>query len=45
MVFPEEELIVTFTAWDILGTTDPEHEFVTRVLAAVRAKSCGAQPH
>jgi Beta-lactamase len=42
MVFPEEGLIVTFTAWDILGTTDPEHEFVTRVLTAVRAKSCGA---
>ena len=43
MVFPEEGLIATFTAWDILGTTDPEHEFVSRVLAAVRAKSCGAQ--
>jgi hypothetical protein len=43
MVFPEEGLIVTFTAWDILGTKDPEHEFVTRVLAAVRTKSCSAQ--
>jgi len=43
MVFAEEGLIVTFTAWDILGATDPEHEFVTRVLAAVRAKSCGAR--
>jgi len=43
MVFPEEGLIATFTAWDILGTTDPEQEFVTRVLAAVRAKSCDAQ--
>ena len=40
MVFPEEELIVTITGWDILGTSDPEHEFVTRVLAAVRAKNC-----
>jgi len=40
MVFPEEGLIVTFTAWDILGTTDPEHEFVTRVLTTVRANSC-----
>jgi CubicO group peptidase (beta-lactamase class C family) len=43
MVFPEEGLIVTFTAWDILGTTDREHELVTRVLAAVREKSCSAQ--
>jgi hypothetical protein len=42
MVFPQEGLIVTFTASDILGTKDPEHEFVTRVLVAVRAKSCGA---
>jgi Beta-lactamase len=41
MVFPEEGLIVVFTGWDILGTTDPEHEFVSRVLTAVRAKSCG----
>jgi len=42
MVFPEEELIVVFTGWDILGATDPEHEFVSRALAAVRAKNCGA---
>src|SRR5882724_18489 len=41
MVFPEEGLIAVFTGWDILGTTDPEHEFVSRVLTAVRAKSCG----
>jgi hypothetical protein len=41
MVFPEEGLIVVFTGWDILGTTDPAHEFVSRVLSAVRAKSCG----
>jgi len=41
MVFQEEGLIVVFTGWDILGTTDPEHEFVSRVLTAVRAKSCG----
>jgi len=41
MVFPEEGLIGVFTGWDILGTTDPEHEFVSRVLSAVHAKSCG----
>jgi hypothetical protein len=42
LVFPREGLIATFTAWDILGTTDPEHEFVARVLSAVRAQSCAA---
>jgi len=41
IVYPEEQLIVVFTAWDILGTTDPEHEYVSRMLTAVRAKSCG----
>jgi hypothetical protein len=45
MVFPEEGLIVVFTGWDILGTTDPEHEFVNRVLMAVRAKNCGGGKH
>jgi hypothetical protein len=45
MVFPEEGLIVVFTGWDILGTTDPEHEFVSRVLMAVRAKNCGGGKH
>jgi Beta-lactamase len=42
MVFPKEELIVVFTGWDILGTTDPEHEFVTRVLTALKTKECGS---
>jgi CubicO group peptidase (beta-lactamase class C family) len=41
IVFPREGLIATFTGWDILGTADPEHEFVARVLSAVRAKNCG----
>jgi hypothetical protein len=40
IVLAEENLMVTFTAWDILGTKDPEHEFVARVLSAVRVKSC-----
>ena len=42
MVFPKEELIVVFTGWDILGTTDPEHEFVSRVLIALKSKECGS---
>jgi hypothetical protein len=32
MVFPEEELIAVFTMSDILEPTEPEHEFVSRVL-------------
>jgi CubicO group peptidase (beta-lactamase class C family) len=40
LVFPDEGLVVTFTGWDILGASDPEHEFVKRVIAAIRAKSC-----
>ncbi len=41
MVFPKEELIAVFTGWDILGTTDSEHEFVKRLLATVKTKDCG----
>ena len=40
LVYPREGLIATFTAWDILGSSDPEHEFVQRVLASVKTKSC-----
>jgi hypothetical protein len=43
MVYPDEGLVAVFTGWDILGTSDPEHEFVTRVLASVRTKSCGGE--
>jgi hypothetical protein len=42
MVFPTEELIAVFTGWDILGTTDPEHEFATRVLTSLKTKECGS---
>jgi hypothetical protein len=41
LVCPEEQLIAVFTACDILGSADPEHEFVSRVLTSVRTKSCG----
>jgi hypothetical protein len=40
LVYPREGLIATFTAWDILGSSDPEHEFVQRVLTSVKTKSC-----
>jgi len=39
IVYPREGLIATFTAWDILGTTDPEHELVARASSTVRAQS------
>lgn len=42
IVFPREGVIATFTGWDILGATDPEHEFVTRVQSSIQTKSCGA---
>jgi CubicO group peptidase (beta-lactamase class C family) len=40
LVYPREGLIATFTAWDILGSSDPEHEFVQRVLTSIKTKSC-----
>ena len=45
MVFPAEGVIATFTGWDILGTTDPEHAFVARVQSAIHFKSCAAASH
>ena len=45
IVDPDEELIAVFTGWDILGTSDPEHEFVARVLASERTRSCGGETH
>jgi len=47
LVFPENQMIVVFTGWDISGSAGPEHEheYAARVLAAMRTKSCGAQTH
>jgi CubicO group peptidase (beta-lactamase class C family) len=42
MVFPEEDLIVVFTGWNILGTPVPDTDFVSRILPAVRTQGCGA---
>jgi len=42
IVFPREKVIATFTGWDILGSKDPEHEFVARVLSSIRPRGCGA---
>jgi CubicO group peptidase (beta-lactamase class C family) len=42
MVFPEKDLIVTFTGWSILKDPPPDQEFVKRILSAVRDPGCGA---
>jgi CubicO group peptidase (beta-lactamase class C family) len=43
MVFPEKDLIVTFTGWMILKDSTADQEFVTRILPAVRSATCRAQ--
>ena len=45
MVFPEEDLIVVFTGWAILGTPVASREFVGRILPAVGAQACGGSAH
>jgi CubicO group peptidase (beta-lactamase class C family) len=45
MVFPEKDLIVVFTGWDILGNPPTRGEFVRRILPAVRRSTCGAVRH
>ncbi len=41
MVFPEEEMIVVFTGWDILNDPSRDRELVNRMLPAVRTQTCG----
>lgn len=45
MVFPEKDLIVVFTGWDILGTPVANRELVSRILPAVSARACGGAAH
>lgn len=45
MVFPEEDLIVVFTGWNILGTPVASREFVSRILPAVGAQPCSGATH
>ena len=40
MVFPEEQLIVVFTGWQILGDDAPSAALVARLLPAIQSKSC-----
>jgi len=45
MVFPEEQLIVVFTGWEILKDTAPISSLVARVLPAVQTPKCPAANH
>jgi CubicO group peptidase (beta-lactamase class C family) len=45
MVFPEEDLIVVFTGWEILRDPAEDSGLVDRILPAVRAHSCGGGTH
>lgn len=42
MVFPDKDLIVVLTGWDILGSAYPTQALANRCLAAVEAQSCVA---
>ncbi len=42
MVFPEEDMIVVFTGWEILKDPAGDRELVNRILPAVRTQSCTA---
>jgi hypothetical protein len=42
-VFPEEDLIVVFTGWEILKDPVGDRELVNRILPAVRTQSCTAR--
>jgi CubicO group peptidase (beta-lactamase class C family) len=41
-VFPQEQLIVAFTGWEVLGTAIRAGDVVSRILPAVRAPACGS---
>jgi hypothetical protein len=41
MVFPEEQFIVVFTGWDILGDPPADKALLARLLPAIKTKTCG----
>ena len=45
MVFPEEDLIVVFTGWEILKDPASGQQFVSRILPAVHAQTCASTAH
>jgi hypothetical protein len=45
MVFPAEQLIATFTGWDVLKDPAFEAELADRLLPAVRSAQCRDSSH
>jgi CubicO group peptidase (beta-lactamase class C family) len=45
MVFPEEQLIATFTGWDIIKDPPVSADLVERLVPAIAAKSCQGDAH
>jgi len=45
MVFPEEQLIVVFTGWQVLKDAAPVSSLIARVLPAVQTPKCPAASH
>jgi len=45
MVFPEEQLIVVFTGWQILSDEAPIPSLIARILPAVQSQACGESTH
>ena len=45
MVFPQEDLIVTFTGWEIVHDAAPTRDLVDRLLPAISTANCGATAH
>ncbi|MGH8140357.1 MAG: hypothetical protein ACREVV_19440 [Steroidobacteraceae bacterium] len=44
MVFPAEQMIATFTGWDILKDVEFDSELANRLLPAVRGGTCNHHP-
>jgi hypothetical protein len=44
MVFPDEQLIVTFTGWDILKDPAVEADLAERVIPSIRDLQCRDKP-
>jgi hypothetical protein len=42
MVFPEEQLIAVFTAWDVIKDPPFDAKLAKRLLPAILTKSCPA---
>jgi hypothetical protein len=42
MVFPAEQMIVTFTGWDVLKDIAFDAQLADRVAAAVQSPSCSS---